>query len=232
MAGHRKIVVLVMVLTGWAAAPARSDDAFLPDRDAPAPAAVTKQDWAQLDTLWRPSQVIPGMGCPAPAPNMAQAPQALLPVAASSGPPQFATANGQALAFMPPVPAMQPMPPRAQPMPQPVTQSISRMMGGDVCGRLLNRGRPLVNCHVVIVPLQESDGDIRVDADRKPLATVTDENGVFHFEDVPEGGYKLTWLPDGQRQWIRRIAMRPDVHVHNGAVTTLKEIRIALQTIN
>ncbi len=105
-------------------------------------------------------------------------------------------------------------------------------MGGDVLGRLLNQGRPLVNCHVVIVPLQEVDGAMRTDEDRKPLTTVTDENGEFHFEDVPAGGYKLTWLPAGQRQWIRRIAMRPDVHVRNGEVTKLKEIRIALQTIN
>jgi len=289
---RRKFVVLVVVLLGWAATPAWSDDAFLPDHDAPAPAAVTKQDWAQLDTLWQPSQAISGMGYTTPAPNMAQAPQLLLPVAAASGPPQFATANGQALASIPPVPPMiqsavqpmlqpgmqppmqqpmqpgmqpimppmqavvqpffQPMPPPAMPPPtqppvqpmmpamqptlqpraQPMPQSSSRLMGGDVCGRLLNQGRPLVNCHVVIVPLRDVDGVIGADEDRKPLATVTDENGVFHFEDVPEGGYKLTWLPDGQRQWIRRIAMRPDVHVRNGEVTTLKEIRIALQTIN
>ena len=71
-----------------------------------------------------------------------------------------------------------------------------------------------------------------MDDDRKPLATVTDQNGVFHYEGVPAGGYKLTWLPAGQNQWIRRIAMRPDVHVHNGETTTLKEIRIALQTVN
>ena len=64
---------------------------------------------------------------------------------------------------------------------------------------------------MVIVPLQEADGAIRMDEDRKPLSTVTDENGEFRFEGVPAGGYKLTWLPEGQRQWIRRIAMRPDV---------------------
>ena len=80
--------------------------------------------------------------------------------------------------------------------PRPAQCSNPRMMGGDVSGRLLNKGRPLVNCHVVIVPLQEADGAIRMDEDRKPLTTVTDENGEFHFEDVPAGGYKLTWLPD------------------------------------
>jgi len=110
-----------------------------------------------------------------------------------------------------------------------VTTSI---LGGAVTGRLLNKGHPLVNCSVVIVPLQETDGVLGVDEDRKPLSTLTDANGVFHFEGVPAGGYKLTWLPEGQRQWIRRIAMRPDVHVRYGETTVLKEIRIALQTVN
>jgi hypothetical protein len=49
---------------------------------------------------------------------------------------------------------------------------------------------------------------------------------------VPAGGYKLAWLPAGQNQWIRRISMQPDVKVHNGETTKLKEIRVALQTIN
>jgi hypothetical protein len=106
------------------------------------------------------------------------------------------------------------------------------MVGGAVSGRLLNKGRPLVNCTVVIVPFQETESAVGVDEDRKSFSTVTDANGVFHFEGVPAGGYKLTWLPEGQRQWIRRIAMRPDVHVRYGETTVLKEIRIALQTVN
>ncbi|MGD0896395.1 MAG: hypothetical protein ABR915_01080 [Thermoguttaceae bacterium] len=105
-------------------------------------------------------------------------------------------------------------------------------MGGTVYGRLLNKGRPLVNCHVVIVPLHEVDGVNRFDSDRTTLTTLTDEEGVFHFENAPAGGYKLMWLPEGQNQWIRRISMHPDVKVHNDETTTLKEIRVALQTIN
>ena len=52
------------------------------------------------------------------------------------------------------------------------------------------------------------------------------------FEHVPAGEYKLTWLPAGAKQWIRRIAMRPDVIVHEGQDVTLKDIRMAQQTIN
>jgi hypothetical protein len=104
--------------------------------------------------------------------------------------------------------------------------------GGTVCGRLSNRGRPLVGCHVVIVPMHQENGVFCFDPDRKPLDAVTDDDGVYRFENAPAGQYKLTWLPAGQTRWIRRIAMRPDVTVRSSEATNLKEIRIALQTIN
>jgi hypothetical protein len=104
--------------------------------------------------------------------------------------------------------------------------------GGTVHGRLSNRGRPLANCHVVIVPMHEEAGVFCFDPDRKPLDTLTDDQGEYRFEDVAPGAYKLTWLPQGQTRWIRRIAMTPDVKVRNGETTGLKEIRVALQTVN
>jgi hypothetical protein len=99
-------------------------------------------------------------------------------------------------------------------------------------GRLTNSGRPLVNCHVVIVPIHEEKGTYRFDEDRQALTTVTDIDGVYRFESVAPGEYKLMWLPEGQTRWIRRIALRPDIKVHRGETTNIKEIRIALQTIN
>ena len=64
------------------------------------------------------------------------------------------------------------------------------------------------------------------------MTAVTDAEGVFGFENVPVGSYKLTWLPAGATQWIRRIEMKPDVVVREGQDTTLREIRTALRTIN
>ena len=103
---------------------------------------------------------------------------------------------------------------------------------GTVHGRLLQRGYPLVNCYVVIAPWPKGDkSDSSVDT-RIPLSTMTNDAGFYCFEHVPAGDYKLTWLPDGTKQWIRRIAMRPDVIVHEGQDVTLKDIRMAQQTIN
>lgn len=106
------------------------------------------------------------------------------------------------------------------------------LTGGTVYSRLLDHGRPLVNCHVVLVPMHQEKGVYCFDPDRKPLTTTTDAEGTYRFENVAAGEYKLTWLPEGQNRWIRRIAMRPDIKVRSGEITKAKEIRIAMQAIN
>jgi hypothetical protein len=109
--------------------------------------------------------------------------------------------------------------------------STARIAMGSVHGRLLQNGRPLTNCTVVIVPMHK-DGAADDIGIRQPLSTVTDADGVYGFENAPVGSYKLTWLPAGTEQWIRRIEMKPDVFVHEGQEVTVKDIRTALRTIN
>jgi hypothetical protein len=102
---------------------------------------------------------------------------------------------------------------------------------GAVHGRLLQRGRPLVGCTVVIVPMHK-DGATDDNGIRQPLSAITDADGFYGFANVPVGGYKLTWLPAGTTQWIRRIEMKPDVFVHEGQDVSVKDVRTAMQTIN
>ena len=103
---------------------------------------------------------------------------------------------------------------------------------GTVHGRLLQKGYPVANCYVVIAPWPKGDkADSSLDT-RVPLSTTTNDEGFYCFEHVPAGEYKLTWLPAGAKQWIRRIAMRPDVVVLEHQDVALKDIRMALQTIN
>jgi hypothetical protein len=117
-------------------------------------------------------------------------------------------------------------PPSAAPGPGQV-----QIATGAVYGRLLQRGRPLVGCAVVIVPMHK-DGATDDNGLRQPLSATTDADGFYGFANVPVGGYKLTWLPAGTTQWIRRIEMKPDVFVHEGQDVSVKDIRTAMQTIN
>ena len=105
--------------------------------------------------------------------------------------------------------------------------------GGRVSGRLLNRSRPLVNCRISLVPLQRSGfGGYSVNGAGEPQTAVTDDRGEYRFEDIPHGRYKLFWLPQGHRRWIRRIEFRPDVVIKGAETVELKPIRVALQTVN
>jgi hypothetical protein len=100
---------------------------------------------------------------------------------------------------------------------------------GTVRGRLLQQGTPLVNCRVVMVKM-EHEG-LR-DEYQEPLIGMTDDQGVYRFDRVPTGQYKLTWLPAGTKHWIRRIQMKPDVVVRPGQESVVKDIRAAQRTIN
>ena len=104
---------------------------------------------------------------------------------------------------------------------------------GTVRGRLLQGKRPLANCHVVMMPIREEGKKAYVyDETREPQTATTDSDGDYFFEHVPAGMYKLTWLPQGTKQWIRRLVIKPDVVVHGGQAVSVKEIRFAQATIN
>jgi hypothetical protein len=104
--------------------------------------------------------------------------------------------------------------------------------GAVVYGRLLNHGRPLANCQVMIRPMTKNFLGYRFNTAVQPLRTTTDVQGVYRFENIPPGLYKLSWLPEGTNQWIRRIASRPDLTVRQQETTQVKDIPVALRTIN
>lgn len=120
--------------------------------------------------------------------------------------------------------------PHSESIPTPAPQITG---AGSVRGRLMQNGRPLVNCRVVIVPLQGERNNYHYDSSREPLASTTDGEGIYSFEHAPIGQYKLTWLPDGTNQWIRRVSIRPDVVVRSsGEAVNVNTIGAARQTIN
>ncbi len=116
-------------------------------------------------------------------------------------------------------------------IPQPDDRSDT-MSHGSVYGRLSNRKRPLVNCRTVLVPLVKKGKGHTIDGDGKPISAVTDERGRYYIDSVPPGEYKLYWLPARTNRWIHRIEVRPDVVVGKCETKQIKDIRIALTTVN
>jgi len=112
-------------------------------------------------------------------------------------------------------------------MPSPTVRT-----GGTAYGRILNKGQPLANCRIALSPLVKRFTGYTFDNTAEPLRAVTDVRGVYCFESVPAGAYKLSWLPQGSDRWTRRIKMQPDATVRGDAVVSLKDIRSAFQAVN
>jgi parvulin-like peptidyl-prolyl isomerase len=107
---------------------------------------------------------------------------------------------------------------------------------GSVEGRILDRGRPLAECEVQLVPLLGTKvlgrTSATIDNGRSSLLTKTDAHGSYVFEDIPEGSYKLYWRPKGSTHWIRRIAMQSDLVVQRGKKIRVDDVKVSTQTIN
>ena len=58
------------------------------------------------------------------------------------------------------------------------------------------------------------------------IETVTDKDGVYHFENVSPGLYKLYWKPPSETSWVRRFKMEPDVIVEPGKIQILRILKL------
>ncbi len=102
---------------------------------------------------------------------------------------------------------------------------------GVVKGRMLYKRKPLPRCQVKIVML-EKWGLLKTVKEGIRFETVTDENGRYHFEKVPPGGYKLYWKPPTESSWIRKMQMEPDIYIEVGETAYLPDRETNLRTVN
>jgi hypothetical protein len=121
---------------------------------------------------------------------------------------------------------------RSEQLPISVASPQEARPGGSVHGRLSHGGHPLAGCEVILIRLKKNWTGYRTTPSAQPVTTVTDSNGIYHFTAVEPGPYKLKWRPAGESDWIRRAELRPDVRVRDDESSEVKEIRVALRTIN
>lgn len=102
---------------------------------------------------------------------------------------------------------------------------------GRVAGRMLHKGKPLPGCQVKIIVLERWGvfGGVKKGI---RFETITDENGVYNFENVPPGGYKIYWKPPSESSWIRRLQMEPDIYVEHGERYYLPDRETNIKTLN
>ena len=104
---------------------------------------------------------------------------------------------------------------------------------GRVKGRFLQKGKPLPSCKVRVIKLRKEGLVYYKDTENgKSIESTTDRYGIYLFEDVPPGLYKLYWKPPMETSWIRRVSMEPDVLVKIGEIAYLDDVETNQKILN
>ena len=108
-------------------------------------------------------------------------------------------------------------------------QSVRPATGpaGDAEGVMLRRGVGLSGCRVKLVALSGTGAGFRAYTKDEEYIAITDKNGKYRFDQIPQGPYKIKWELPGDTGWIRRIRDRPDVTVIAGKLVVLEPVETA-----
>jgi|GEM_PF-3024280 len=95
--------------------------------------------------------------------------------------------------------------------------------GSSIQGKVLLKGNPLANCKIRILEIGQ---------EQKSFESITDEQGIYTFTNVPYGEYILYWQPEGSEQWIRRLSENPDITLVPGRPVSVRNIETNVKTVN
>ncbi len=98
---------------------------------------------------------------------------------------------------------------------------------GSATGKVQLRGKPAggVTVRVVRIAVSTFLGERRTAQEKSHVAR-TDKRGVFHFEKLPPGSYKIYVQVKPEDVWIRRFRDKPDFVVKAGERTKVPSVRI------
>ncbi len=105
---------------------------------------------------------------------------------------------------------------------------------GRAEGLILHNGQGLAGCKVKLVRILrpqsviEMFNTIREGAE---FTEVTDEQGKYVFDKIPEGAYKLKWQLPNDRGWIRRLRDKPDAVISEGQTALLKSVETSRRLV-
>ncbi len=88
-------------------------------------------------------------------------------------------------------------------------------------GKVFLKGNPLAKCKVRILGTGQQS-----------FESITNEQGIYTFTNVPYGEYILYWQPAGSGQWIRRLSENPDITLMPGRPVSVRNIETGVKTVN
>lgn len=101
---------------------------------------------------------------------------------------------------------------------------------GSLHGRMLTNGKPFAGCKVKVRRLQTSGFFIN-EQEPQVFEATTDEQGIYRFEQLPEGPYDIYWMPPGQDYWVRLLREAPTVMVGAGKEVVQPDINADMRVM-
>lgn len=103
---------------------------------------------------------------------------------------------------------------------------------GSLQGRMLAGGKPFVGCRVKVRRLEKM-GFFGTRAKKEPriFDAVTDEQGIYRFDQLPEGPYDIYWIPPGKNYWVRLLREEPTVVIHAGREAVQPDINADMRAL-
>lgn len=103
---------------------------------------------------------------------------------------------------------------------------------GSLRGRMLANGKPYAGINVKLRRLDTESWDFFARKKRPQLFdTITDGQGFYRFEQLPEGSYDIYWIPPGRDHWVRLLKKGPAVVIHAGAVLIQPDINADMKIL-
>ncbi|MBI4431336.1 MAG: carboxypeptidase regulatory-like domain-containing protein, partial [Candidatus Omnitrophica bacterium] len=115
-------------------------------------------------------------------------------------------------------------------------RSATDILSGNVRGRVLRNGFPLVGVQVRLTAIEGSAAGLTRLLGGKPAekpeqkkmaaSTITDSNGAYFFKNVPLGDYDIAWLPPESTHWQGWLSDKPDVTVKASVLLQMNDIEL------
>lgn len=111
-------------------------------------------------------------------------------------------------------------------------QAYANAVFGSLRGRMLVDGKPYAGCRVTLRRLDTGFKGFLAAKERPQLFdAITDAQGVYRFEQLPEGPYDIYWIPPGKDYWVRLLKEGPTVVIPAGTVVQQPDINADMKVL-
>lgn len=97
---------------------------------------------------------------------------------------------------------------------------------GHAEGYILRGDRGIAECKVKLLRIDRPSRR-RGYQEEVEFQTLTSAEGLYRFENIPEGKYALKWQLPGEEGWIRRLHKEADVTVEPGRTHVIKSVNMS-----